>query len=104
MGTSPDLANDNPGGVLLAAIEAMIGHEVEADLSILGRHDQLTGPAHFSELRPACGSRFLNIGQSGIPIATHGVTDVEVFDGGVRWNHPVMTITLRCPALTRAAT
>lgn len=82
----------------------MIGHEAEADLTILGRHHHLSGTARFSELRPACGSRFLNIGKYGIPIATQGLTHVEAFDGGVAWSNPILTITLRCPALTRAAT
>ena len=93
--TSEDLAS-----VVHAAIAPMIGHQVEADVITGGGHHRMAGPAAWSAKRPNCGSRFLSIDDSGIPIPSRGLTDVEVFDAGVRWKHPIMLVTLRCPQLT----
>lgn len=78
--TQPELPS------VLDALDALVGTEVELVSEVLPDRGPLTGVARWSEAQPACAPRFLKIGDnSGIPVGSHTVTDVELVAGGVRW-------------------
>jgi len=81
---------------LLDAINEMIGEHVQAQLVLdfggeLGVADskQLSGLASWRGEKPACGPAFLTIGDSGLPVGSHGCSDVQRVAGGVRWRDSV---------------
>ena len=79
-GTQPELSS------VRDALDALVGTEVELVSEVFPGRGPLKGVARWSEAQPACAPRFVKIGDnSGIPVGSHTVTDVELVAGGGRW-------------------
>lgn len=84
--------------MVLAALDALVGTEVDL-ISDFGTGRKVSsGTARWRAERAGCATAFLQVGENaGIPVGSHRVGDFESVAGGVRWSDSLGSTHLVVP-------